>query len=173
MVNIMKEQWLPVVGFDGQYEVSDCGRVRSVDRIVNGKNGGKQLRKGKILAQSKHKNGYAKVSLCVDGVATYHRVHRLVASAFIDNPNNLPCVNHKDENRENNSVDNLEWCTHSYNHLYGTASNSVSKRVKNESTNEVFRSASEAARRYGINADRIRWAARHNKETAGFVWRYV
>lgn len=81
------ERWLPVAGFEGYYEVSDHGRVRSVDRVVTFKYG----------------------------------VHRLVATAFIPNPDNLPEVNHKDENKNNNRVENLEWCDRQYNNTYGTA----------------------------------------------------
>lgn len=94
---------------DSYYAVSNLGRVKS-------------LRRNKVLKShidSKHK-GYAYITLNYDGVKRSRQVHRLVAEAFIPNPNNYPCINHKDENPRNNSVDNLEWCSYSYNLSYGT-----------------------------------------------------
>ena len=99
------------------------GNVRSIDREVLMKNGvirkirGRMLRLGKYNSQSE----YTGVTLSVDGIATKHSVHRLVALAFIPNPDDLPEVNHKDEDKRNNAVENLEWCDRKYNALYGTA----------------------------------------------------
>lgn len=115
----MEEKWLPVVGFEGSYEVSTEGRVRSITRMVKGKNGTQHYREGQIL---KPQTGttYQQVYLPVDGKQKWFYVHRLVAEAFIPNPENLPQVNHKDENPQNNKVENLEWCTQQYNINYGT-----------------------------------------------------
>lgn len=119
-----EECWKPVVGCEGIYEVSSYGRVRSVDRYVTDKNGVKLFYKGKILSMQ-IKYGHGKlprhyISLCVNGHVITRSVSRLVAEAFIPNPENLPQVNHKDEIPSNNHVDNLEWCTAEYNHNYGT-----------------------------------------------------
>ena len=97
------EEWRDIEGYEGLYQVSSNGRVRSLDRYV--KNKGKlDFRKGKILTTSNRKNGYLSVSLSKDGVITTHSVHRLVATAFIPNPNNSPMINHRDENPSNNRV---------------------------------------------------------------------
>ena len=108
----LNEIWKPIKGYEGLYEVSNLGRVKS---LVNNKG---QYRE-KIL---KHniRNGYPSVTLCKNKKLKSFAIHRLVAEAFLPNPDNLPCVNHKDENRLNNFVDNLEWCTYSYNVNYGT-----------------------------------------------------
>lgn len=113
------EVWKDIKGYENLYQVSSKGRVRSLDRYVNNK-GKLDFRKGKILTTSNRKNGYLSVSLSKDGVITTHSVHRLVATAFIPNPNNSPMINHRDENPSNNRVENLEWCTHKYNMNYGT-----------------------------------------------------
>lgn len=105
-----KEIWKNVKEFNGLYEVSSDGRMKSY----------KRYKEGKILKLSKYSNGYLFVKL---SPMNTHRgeykkaysVHRLVAETFIPNPNNYPCVNHKDGNKQNNNVDNLEWCTYSYN----------------------------------------------------------
>lgn len=100
--------WKSVVGYEGLYEVSDEGQVRSRDRTIKG---GAQVR-GRILRQLvHHKNRYCSVQLCRDGKATRTQVHRIVAQAFIPNPLNLPMVNHCDKIRTNNRVSNLEWVT--------------------------------------------------------------
>lgn len=116
----MKEEWRAVPGYEGLYEVSNMGRVRSLDRMVKGGKGSNRLANGIILKPYVSSNGYPTVSLNKDGKARVVKVHRLVAMAFIPNPNNLPMINHKDECKLNNCVDNLEWCTATYNLNYGT-----------------------------------------------------
>ena len=112
-----EEIWRPIEGYEGLYEVSSYGRVRSLDKYVKSGYGSYRLRKGKILSPGIRPDGYLVVSLQYK----MFRVHRLVAQAFILNPDNLPQVNHKDENKANNRVDNLEWCDSKYNNNYGTA----------------------------------------------------
>ena len=106
-------EWRDIAGFEGLYQVSDTGLVRSVDRITTGKRNRKI--KGTILKQCLSTTGYYICYLCKDGKAKTFKVHRLIAKAFIENPNNLPCINHKDLNPLNNEVSNLEWCNQSYN----------------------------------------------------------
>lgn len=101
----MEEIWKPVVGYEGLYEVSSYGRVRRVN---------------KDLLKLQNVKGYNQVCLYKNGISTGLRVHRLVAQAFLPNPDNLPQVNHKDEDKTNNNVDNLEWCDNKYNNNYGT-----------------------------------------------------
>lgn len=108
-------EWKPAKGFNGLYLISDDGRVFSV-------------RSNRILTTRTEKTGYKTIELNVNGVSKKMFVHRLVAEAFIPNPNNYPVVNHKDEDPGNNSVDNLEWCTYKYNINYGTC---IERRVKN------------------------------------------
>ena len=117
----MMEKWKDVVGYEGKYEVSNLGRVRSLNYLRTGK--------AKLLKQQVDKYGYKRMRLYKDGKAKSLLVHRLVAMAFLPNPNNLPMVNHKDENKTNNNVDNLEWCTASYNNNYGTKIERQSKSM--------------------------------------------
>lgn len=114
MENELIEEWRPVVGFEGLYEVSDKGRVKSLARIVKGKIGTTKRLKGKIL-RPKISNRYQRVWLCRDGFKKIYGIHRLVAQAFIPNPQNKPQVNHIDANPANNFVSNLEWVTISEN----------------------------------------------------------
>ena len=115
----MIEEWRPIEGYEGLYEVSNTGKVRSVDRYVKYSNGQIHLHKGKVLSPVKSNFGYLLVSLCCNGKYKSISVHRLVAQAFIENPDNLPEINHKNEDKTNNSVDNLEFCDRSYNNNYG------------------------------------------------------
>ena len=128
----MKEIWMPIKGYENLYEVSNLGRVRSLGRTIHGKarNGtdADRFYKGKTLTPQGDRNGYLHVGLMKDGVVKIYRIHRLVAQAFIENPDNLPEVNHIDEDRTNNKMDNLEWCTHQYNNSYG---NKPAKGEKN------------------------------------------
>ena len=117
----MIEEWRPVVGYEGLYEVSNTGRVRSVDRYVVDSLGHRRFYKGKVLSIVKNKNGYLLINLYCNEKNKKCLVHRLVAEAFVSNPDNLPEVNHKDEDKTNNRVDNLEWCSRKYNVNFGTA----------------------------------------------------
>ena len=109
----MIKEWKPVVGYEGLYEVSNMGRVKSLKRLRT---------KERIIAQFQNHRGYARVTLWKDNSQKKYSVHRLVAEAFIPNPNNLPEVNHIDGDKQNNHMDNLEWCTRSENilHAYRT-----------------------------------------------------
>lgn len=105
------ETWLPVPmkGYSEIYEVSDRGRIRSKDQHVTYVNGVKHLHKGRILLPQKHKSGYRLVNLHLNKVMKTFLVHRIVAIAFVANPENLPQVNHKDFDKANNDTSNLEW----------------------------------------------------------------
>lgn len=121
----------PIKGYEGYYEVDQLGRVFSVDRVILVEDNGRKYNKplaGKQMKQTMHDKGYKMVSLTRDGKTKLKFVHRLVAEAFIDNPDNLPMVNHKDEDKTNNFLENLEWCTASYNRTYGSA---IEKQAKN------------------------------------------
>ena len=113
-----------VKGYEGYYEVDMYGNVYSVERTVrvndNGREYDKPVKERK-MKQSNHSKGYKIVPLTKDGVTKSHYVHRIVAEAYIDNPYNLPFINHKDEDKTNNFVGNLEWCTEQYNSTYGNA----------------------------------------------------
>lgn len=111
------EIWKDIEGYEGMYQVSNLGRVRALDRVKP--NSGGQITKGHVLPQSDNGHGYQFVSLWKFNKGRRFYVHRLVASAFIPNPNNFPIINHKDENKSNNRYENLEWCTQKYNINYG------------------------------------------------------
>ena len=112
----MQEIWKDVPEYEGLYQVSNFGRVKSFRESAKFKKP-KEL----ILKSSLINSGYAVVTLYKENSKRKFQIHRLVASVFLPNPLNLPCVNHKDENKLNNCVDNLEWCTYQYNNNYGTA----------------------------------------------------
>ena len=168
------ETFLSVPGYEGLYEVSNKGNVKS-------------LRSGKLLKQSSNK-GYKHVSLTKEGKSTCFGVHRIVAITFIPNPENLPEVNHKDETHDNNCVENLEWCTKSYNRNYGTYKERMSKSVKEAGTHnksvsaydkktlrfvKSYDSISEAEKELGLSRGAIGQALSGRiKTSAGFVWKY-
>ncbi|MBO7720014.1 NUMOD4 motif-containing HNH endonuclease [Candidatus Saccharibacteria bacterium] len=143
------EDWKPVVGFEGLYEVSNLGRVRSLPR--NG-----TRKKGTIRQFGNVANGYRAVLLARFGEHKNALVHRLVAEAFIPNPQNKPCVNHIDGDKWNNAVDNLEWCTyaeniaHSIRVLHQHKNSPLAVSVLCVETGVVYNSVAEAARKTGI-----------------------
>lgn len=112
----MNEMWKPIKGYEGYYEVSNLGRIRSLDHVD--KMG--RFYKGQIRSNQNSSNGYKQVCLSKDGEKRIARVHRLVAEAFVDNPNSLTEINHIDEDKANNVASNLEWCTRAYNNGYGS-----------------------------------------------------
>lgn len=167
--NLTNEIWKDIKGYEGLYQISNIGRVKSHPRIK-----GCIYHKEKILSPHDNGNGY----LCVDlyGGNNNRRkyyIHRLVAEMFIQNPNDYPIVNHKDENRKNNIVANLEWCTYKYNLNYGNVRYKMSKAHRGKpkplptimvvdgkeytrtsviclTTGEVFKTIKEAAKYYNI-----------------------
>lgn len=144
----MKEVWKDIVGYEGKYQISNYGNVKS----LNYKNSGEK-RKLKLI---KDKNGYLTISLRKNGKLKICKAHRLVAQAFIPNPGNYPIINHKDENPSNNYVDNLEWCTYKYNNNYGTRlekfANSIKGRHHTEEAKEKISDSKKGNKNpmYGI-----------------------
>ena len=126
----MIEEWKDIKGYEGVYQVSNMGNVRTLDHFIIDKSGRVQHIKARILKLHTYPNGYKDVMLQNNGVAKRHLVHKLVAIAFIPNPNNLPEINHKDESRDNNCANNLEWCTRKYNCNYGSYNAKRSRLAK-------------------------------------------
>ena len=124
------EIWKDVEGFEGFYQVSNLGRVKSLPRLVPFKQGLYRMSSERILKYRVSEQGYALVWLCKPNIKKQALVHRLVAHAFIPNPLGLPIVNHKDENPLNCHYENLEWCTYKYNSNYGTCREKISKHSK-------------------------------------------
>ena len=124
---LIKEVWRDIPNYEGLYQISNYGRVQSFER--NGTKGG-------ILKSAKTKLGYMRVNLCKNNLHKSFSVHRLVALVFIPNPDNLPCVNHKDENKENNHVENLEFCSYIYNVNYGSRNERASKILSEKYSGE-------------------------------------
>lgn len=132
-MNEIEEIWRDIEGYEGKYQISSLGQVKSLkDNHGNPRE--------KFLKFYRHRCGYIQVVLTKNSKQIRYYVHRLVAIAFIDNPNNLPQVNHIDENKENNSVDNLEWCTQQYNNTYGTFQR---RRVANTNYKAIGRKNAE------------------------------
>lgn len=114
------EEWRDIIGYDGLYQVSNLGRIKRLSRTIVSNNRSQFSVKEKILKLGTHKRGYKTIMLHKNKKHKLWLVHRLVALNFIPNPNNLPQINHKDEDKTNNCVENLEWCTNEYNAHYGT-----------------------------------------------------
>lgn len=121
----MEEIWKDIKGYEGLYQISDLGRVKSLERKRECGYGKQCLVKCKVLKFNVGKNGYLYVNLSKNGCEKHYYVHRLVAKHFIPNPNNYNEINHKDENKSNNFVKNLEWCTHKENMNYGSLKNKI------------------------------------------------
>lgn len=174
------ERWLNVVGFEGCYIVSDRGRVMSLPRRANHISG-TRVSYGKVLRPSTIHNGYNIVTLCKNGKRYSRLVHRLVAEAFIQNPDNLPQVNHKNFDRKCNNVENLEWCTGSENSSYSESAGRLlhnSKRIIRDD-GIIFGSVAQAARELNIDPSTVSVALCKTKKdgspctAGGHTFRYV
>lgn len=160
-------------------EASNLGRIRTKDRVVIRNNQRKQFIKGRVLKQWLRSDGYMDVHFSVNGKSIRLLVHRVIAISFLLNPNNLPEVNHKDNNRTNNNVSNLEWCTRQYNQDYkkkcGTSPAQVQGRpvfAVDLNTGKVlkFESQCEAARKLGVNQSGIAKVVKGKLDQAGGYW---
>ena len=183
-----KEIWKDIEGYEGMYQISNKGRVRSLERIVLFKNGKSRKVKSKVLSTFIERAGYECIKLYQENKAKPFKVHRLVAIAFIEcvGDTNLLEVNHIDGNKLNNNVANLEWCTRQENILHGYRTNlitsdKVRKKVKCVTTGELFNSIEEACKKYGnIRAGIIRCckgkslsAGKCKKTNKKLVWEYI
>lgn len=164
------EIWCPIKGFEGLYEVSDKGRVKSL-----------KFGKERILKTGRNQEGYLQVGLCKNCETKTYRVHRLVAQTFIPNPDNLPQVNHKDEDKENNFVHNLEWCDGKYNSNYGTRtqrqseklSKSVLQYTKSGKLVREWKSMKDVQRNLNYSQGNISQCCNGKRKSAyNFIWRY-
>lgn len=160
-------EWKPIKDFGtyNTYFISNEGEIRN--------------QKGITLKQTLDKYGYPRIMLRdKNGKRKYIYVHRLVAVAFIENPNNYECINHKDENPKNNKVSNLEWCTKQYNNTYGNrinkASKSCKKKVQCIETGIIYDSAKDVGIELNINRSHITDCCKGKRhKTGGYSWRYV
>lgn len=170
-----REEWRTIPEYEGLYMVSNLGNVKS----LNYKNTGKE---GLLKQKTTKKLGYKIVTLCKNANTECKRVHRLVAQAFIQNTDNLPCVNHKDENGSNNCVENLEWCSYKYNNSYGNRlKKSAAKKsikiyqyTKDGEVINVWPSAMEVERQLGFAHENLAKCCKGKIKSAyGFVWKYA
>lgn len=179
---VCMEIWKDIKGFEGIYQVSNMGNVRSLDRTVHYKNGRKRFYKGQILAPHIETLGYLSVCLLKNSKRTYVRIHRLVADAFMTNNHQKPEVNHIDGNKKNNAVSNLEYATHSEN-MQHAVKNGLKKRVRpvqmiDKQTGRVikiFPSQNSAAMYLGVySSSNIRNCVNGIvKEAHGYKWESV
>lgn len=190
----MNEIWKPIAGYEGYYEVSNLGNVRSVNRIIISSNGNSFNYKSKLLKSAKNRDGYLQVALSKNSITNTYFVHRLIAIAFISNLENKPTVNHIDGNKLNNNVLNLEWNTISEQSIHAInkklkimpnvwkgkfgSKHGASKKVIKLSIDNVqlktYNSIIEAANDNKIKyPSRISNVCKGNRETAGgFKWKY-
>lgn len=187
-----KQIWKDVKGYEGLYQVSNTGRVRS----LNYRNTGKV----QVLKSQGQTQAYLLVRLCKEGASKLYLIHRLVAEAFIPNPNNYKEINHVDENKQNNIVSNLEWCTREYNQNYGTINKRRSEKHKGKILSEehkakiskakkgnhnsakkvicielkrIFDSVSEAAEYLDYNVNTFYHAINNSGRVKGYTFKYI
>lgn len=170
MDNERVEEWREVLDYPN-YEVSNLGNVR------------RKKPYGYRILKPSTVNGYARINISDRGMKKNIGVHRLVAKAFLPNPNDYPIVNHKDENQFNNCVDNLEWCTYKYNSNHGSIAEKISKHRKKYKIQQldrfgnliqVFNSLADASAQTGFNSQCIyRCVTGYNKTHHGYTWKRV
>lgn len=176
------EEWKDIEGYEGLYQVSNLGRVRSLDHYAS--NGRTMiLYRGKVLSQNLGTNGYYSVQLCKNNIPKRREIHRLVAETFLKRTSGKDIVNHKDEVKTNNHVDNLEWCTPTYNTNYGDAISKRSERMKGRpnkkkwvkvrcnETGVYYESVKHAAEATGVHRSAISMVLNGKRVKAGgYTW---
>lgn len=174
----MTEMWKAVNGYDGLYEISSHGRIRRPEHYgPNGHNGMNKY-KEKLLKPFKTSTGYWQIGLCKDGRRNNKLIHRLVAEAFIPNPYNYPEVNHIDEDKSNNRVENLQWSSVRHNRSHGSrlqrmvnSRKSYIEIYKDNDLIAIFPSQAKAAELIGTNGSAVSNAIKNGTQLKGFIWR--
>lgn len=157
-----------IKNYEGLYAITEEGQVYS-------------HKSKKYLKPREITGGYLGVTLYKDGKGTQYRIHRLVAETYLPNPDNLPIINHKSEDKTDNRVENLEWCSHEYNSNYGTIKEKITQNASNKNIHiycielqREFESAKQAAEELGITRQNIVAVCRGKRITAGgYHWRYA
>ena len=177
------EVWKPVIGYEGIYEVSNMGRVKSLGRTARSKCDSARLVPERILRPCANRRGYLNVRLSKNGVEKHLYVHRLVAEAFIPNDNILATtVNHMDEDKTNNCVDNLEWMSQTENNRYSFAGpngcmwgpkSPCAKSVRCVELDKVFECARDASRWLGLNKQAVAVSIHAGHRCGGYHWEYT
>ena len=199
MLKIKEEIFVDINGYEGRYKIGNKGTVIGISRSNDDRYKNKQW----VLKQYEDRNGYMYVTLSNNKKRKTIKVHRLVAEAFLDNPNSYPCVNHIDSNRKNNNVSNLEWVTYKQNmkhavknHRFDNMAKLNSERIKLNPLNgyiyankltkkrvgkfdefgciEIYESISEASRKTGISIASISYSANGKRATGGgYIWHFI
>ena len=168
----MKEIWKDIKEYEGLYQISNYGRVKTL-------NPGYNKIKSNIKSLRKCHDGYYRISLYKDKKIKTYYIHKLVAKHFIPNPNNYSCINHKDENKLNNNISNLEWCTKKYNNIYSINKRKKHKKGilqfdKNQKLINKWKSIAEASKKLNISYNAIFRCCNNTQKYAGnYIWRYA
>lgn len=175
-------EWKPIKDFEGIYEISNDGIVRSLNHKRKNKNG-IYIQKGKVLKCGiNKKTGYKMVSLSKNGKSKTKYIHKLVAETFLDNPNNYECINHKDENKLNNDIDNLEFCTKKYNCRYGNRNKKIAEKLSKKINQydlegnfiKTWDSSVQIERTININQRNVCLCCKGKRKTVGgYIWSYA